>query len=72
VISRVDPNVSSVFYESGKYSIHAEKDAIMSVRNPNILKYCKIIVIKLDSNDEIEPAISCPACAKLIQKYHIH
>lgn len=71
MILRVDRDVSSVFYEANKYTIHAEKAAVMSVRNPHILKYCKIIIIKLDSDDEIEPAISCPACAKLIQKYHI-
>jgi hypothetical protein len=69
MISHVVPNASSVFYEANKYTVHAEKAAIMNVKNKNILKYCKIFIIKLNGDDEIEPAISCPACDRLIKKY---
>ena len=71
MISPVAPSASGVFYEANKYTVHAEKAAIMSVRNRHILKDCKIYIIKLTRDNNIEPAISCPACAKLLRKYHL-
>lgn len=57
-----------VFYEPYKYSIHAEKNAILSVKNKNMLKHCKIYIIKL-SADKIEIGIPCHVCEKLLDKY---
>ncbi len=66
---------SSVFYEPNKYSTHAEKDAIQKVKNKNILKDCKIYIIKLkytdDGTEEIKQAIPCDMCTKLLKKYGV-
>lgn len=62
--------VIRVFYEAYKYSQHAEKDAIQKVRNKNILKKCKIYIIKV-KNDEIEQAVPCPMCCNLLKKYKV-
>jgi len=59
---------SIVFYEPYKYSTHAEKNAIISVKNKTLLKYCKIYIIKL-SSDNIEIGIPCHKCEKLLLKY---
>lgn len=61
---------SRVFYEAYKYSVHAEKDAIMKIKDKNILKKCKIYIIKI-KNNEIENAIPCPMCCNLLKKYGI-
>ncbi len=58
-------------YESNKHSVHAEKDAIRKVKNKNILKDCKIYIIKLRNND-IEQGIPCPMCYNLLKKYNIN
>ena len=60
-------------YESNKYSIHAEKDAIQKIKNKNILKYCKIYVIRITDNidNTIENSCSCNMCSDLIKKYKL-
>ena len=58
-------------YESNKYSIHAEKDAIMKIKNKNILQYCKIHIVKI-KNGKLEQGIPCPMCYNLLQKYNIN
>ena len=58
-------------YETNKYSIHAEKDAIMKVKDKNILKYCKIYIVKI-KNDKLEQGIPCPMCYNLLKKYNIN
>jgi cytidine deaminase len=60
----------SVFYEPYKFSTHAEKDAIMKIKNKNILKKCKIYIIKI-KNNKIENAIPCSMCCNLLKKYGI-
>ena len=57
-------------YETNKYSIHAEKAAIRKVKNKNILKDCKIYIIKI-KGDTIEQGIPCPMCYNLLNKYNI-
>ena len=37
-------------YESNKYSIHAEKDAIQKVKNKSIFKFCKIYIIRIKNS----------------------
>jgi cytidine deaminase len=64
--------ISRVFYEAYRYSIHAEKMAIMSVKNKNILKYCKIFIIKITKDGNIEQAIPCCNCTHLLKKYKIY
>jgi cytidine deaminase len=63
--------ISSVFYVPNRFSVHAERNAIMSVRNKSILKYCKIIIFRLDKSGNILPAEPCEMCSKLLQKYKI-
>ncbi len=62
---------SLVFYEPYKHSIHAELSAIMSVKNKNLLRYCKIYVVKI-TNGEIRGAIPCHKCEKLLIKYKLN
>jgi cytidine deaminase len=62
---------STDIYECNKYSIHAEKHAIMKIKNKNILKYCKIYIIKIKNND-IEDGIPCPMCYHLLNKYKLN
>lgn len=60
----------SVFYVANKYSVHAEKDAIMKFKNKNNLKYAKIIIVKL-INNKLCPAKPCKMCMKLLEKYNM-
>jgi cytidine deaminase len=62
--------IHNVFYEANKYSVHAEKDAIMQVKNKNRLNRCKMIVIKI-VNGNISCAKPCEMCKKLLNKYKI-
>ena len=54
------------------HSIHAERSAIMSVKNKNLLRYCKIYVVKINNNGEITGAIPCINCEKLLCKHKIN
>ena len=56
-------------YELNKYSIHAEKDAISKIKNKNILKYCKIYVIRIKNINELEHGYPCNMCIDLLKKY---
>lgn len=60
----------SMFYEPYKYGTHAEKCAIMSVKNKNLLRYSRIYIFKI-VNNEIVPAIPCKKCEKLLDKYKV-
>ena len=59
-----------VFYEANKYSIHAEKDAIMKIKNKNILNKCNIYIGKI-KNNKLELATPCNVCKNLLFKYNI-
>jgi len=59
-----------IFYEANKYSIHAEKDAIMKIKNKNILPYCNIYIGKI-KNNKLELAMPCAVCTSLLSKYKI-
>ena len=61
---------STFFYEAYKYIIHAEKNAIMSVKNKSILSKSKIIIVKIinDKNCYTGP---CKMCHKLLNKYKL-
>jgi deoxycytidylate deaminase len=59
-------------YESNKYSIHAEQDAIQKIKNKNILKYCKIYIIRITKNNIIEQGIPCENCNNLLNKYKLN
>lgn len=61
---------SRVFYEQNKYSTHAEKNALFQIKDKNILRMCKIYIIKI-RNNEITQSIPCDACAKLLKKYGV-
>lgn len=72
IITVANPQViyGRVFYVRNRYSVHAEKCAIMQTKNKAQLKYCKIIIVKLH-NDGIDYATPCEMCQKLLNKYKI-
>jgi deoxycytidylate deaminase len=59
-----------VFYEANKYTCHAEKDAILKIKDKNILKKCKIYIGRYKYGT-IETATPCSMCTKLLKKYGI-
>jgi cytidine deaminase len=63
-------NTSRAFYEINKFSIHAEKCSIMSVRNKQLLKKSKILVVKLIDH---KPVVwtCCSMCTNLLKKYNL-
>ncbi len=60
----------SAFYDVYKHSIHAEKKAIMSVKNKSLLSSSKIVIIRL-SDGQIVPAQPCAICKNLLDKYKL-
>ena len=61
-------------YEQNKFSIHAEKDAIQKIKNKNILKNCKIYIIRIKNdiyNLNFEEGTPCSMCNNLLQKYKL-
>jgi cytidine deaminase len=60
----------SVFYEPYKYSIHAEKSAIMNIKNKKILNKCKMVIIKI-TKGKITTCGPCKMCKELLNKYKI-
>ena len=61
---------NSVFYEAYKHSIHAEKNAIMNVRNKNLLPSSKIVIVRLNDG-KIVQAKPCEMCQNLLNKYKV-
>ncbi len=59
-------------YKHNKYSIHAEKDAIMKIKDKNILKDCRIYIIRINNNLNIIQGEPCEMCYKLLNKYNIY
>jgi cytidine deaminase len=62
----------NVFYEAYKYSTHAEKSAIMSVKNKNkkLLSSSIIVIVKLNDG-KIVQAKPCEMCQNLLDKYKV-
>jgi deoxycytidylate deaminase len=58
-------------YQHNKYSIHAERDAIMKIKDKSILKYCKIYSIRINNELNIHQGIPCDMCNKLLNKYNL-
>jgi deoxycytidylate deaminase len=60
-------------YIPNKYSIHAEKDAILKIKDKSVLKNCKIYVIRLKNPRSksiiTENGVMCDMCNHLIKKY---
>lgn len=59
-----------VFYVANRFSCHAEKDAIMKVRDKNILSMCKIYIVKI-VDGKVCDAHPCEMCKKLLSKYNV-
>lgn len=52
-----------------RYSYHAERNAILSIKNHRIiLNKCKIYIIRIDKMDNIHPAIPCELCCKFLKR----
>lgn len=58
------------FYEVYKYSNHAERNAIMNVRNKNLLPSSKIVIVRLNDG-KIVQAKPCKMCQNLLNKYKV-
>ena len=69
-LQTVQQNYENVFYETYKYGIHAEKNAIMNVKNKNILSECKMVIVRIYKG-EIVNCEPCEKCEKLIDKFNI-
>lgn len=70
ILIHIRHKLISVFYEAYKYSIHAEKKAIMSVRNKKLLSESKIVIIRLNNGNIVE-AKPCKMCNDLLIKYKL-
>lgn len=53
-----------------RYTCHAEKSAIMNIKNKNILKKCKIYIRRIKYGI-MEIAKPCSMCYNLLKKYGI-
>jgi len=56
---------------SNKYSIHAEQDCISKCKNKALLKYCILVLVRLNNNNEPVKCCPCAQCQRLINKYRI-
>jgi deoxycytidylate deaminase len=59
------------FLDKCKAEQHAEFNAIISVKNKDLLKGASIFIARLDSKGDTLPGFPCPACYYLITKYGI-
>ena len=64
-------NVSQQIYETYKHSIHAERNAIMNVKDKTILSSSKIIIIRLHDGNIVQ-AKPCEMCKNLLDKYKLY
>ena len=70
VLAHIQHNPNGVFYEAYKYGIHAERNAIMSVKNKNLLPSSKIVIVRL-KDGKIVQAKPCEMCKNLLSKYKV-
>ena len=63
-------NDSQYLYEIYKHSIHAERNAIMNVKDKNMLSSSKIVIVRLNDGN-IVPAKPCEMCKRLLNKYKL-
>jgi deoxycytidylate deaminase len=63
-------NVTRCLYETYKHSIHAEKHAIMNVKDKTILPLSKIIIVRLQDGNIVQ-AKPCEMCKNLLDKYKL-
>ncbi len=72
VICDLLPNTNRAFYESYKYTIHAEKSCIMSINTQykKKLSVCKMVVVRIINGNPIV-CDCCIMCSELLAKYKI-
>lgn len=70
VLAHIQRNLNGVFYEPYKYGIHAERNAIMSVKNKNLLPFSKIVIVRLKDGKVVQ-ARPCEMCQNLLSKYKV-
>ncbi len=70
MLEHIQHYLISVFYEPYKYGIHAEKNAIMNVKNKSLLSSSKIVIVRL-ADGKIVQAKPCEMCQNLLNKYKI-
>lgn len=60
-----------VFYVANKYSIHAEQSCINKVKNKNILRHCKLILVCVSNIGILKECKPCHMCWHIVNKYKI-
>ncbi len=58
-------------YEPNKHSVHAERHAIMNVKNKAILRECSIVIFKITYSGIVKECRPCEMCKKLLNKYQL-
>lgn len=61
----------SVFYVPNKYTWHAEQKCIKNYPNKNNLKYCTLVVVRIDRANNIIPCQPCKMCSSITNKYKV-
>lgn len=70
-VTDISSKNSDCCYEPNKHSVHAEKHAIMNVKNKSILNKCTIIIFKITYSGVVKECRPCPMCQKLLNKYNL-
>ena len=60
-----------VFYVANKYTWHAEQRCIKNYFNKSNLKYCTLIIVRIDRNNNVIPCQPCKMCCSIINKYRV-
>ena len=70
-VTDISSKNSGCCYEPNKHSVHAERHAIMNVKNKTILRKCSIIIFKITYSGVIKECQPCQMCQKLLDKYQL-
>ena len=63
--------INIAFYEPNKYTIHAEQSCIQKCKDKTIIRKCKLIIVKIDKNNNIINCKPCSMCNHIINKYKV-
>lgn len=70
-VTDISSKNKNMMYEPNKHSVHAERHAIMNVKNKMKLNECKIIIFKITDSGVVKECGPCEMCKKLLNKYSI-
>lgn len=65
----IEKGYSCCKLDEERYSYHAERNAILSIKNYRVILHkCKIYIIRIDRNGNAHPAIPCNLCHKFLKR----